>query len=510
MVTKQVFVILPYLKTSNRCTIRGIDFRNNEDLCDLPQESREHLVALCEMFFLQEGTRINRMTCSLLDVPDNHTQQSTLLRRLYEAHLLIAYLYSAPHASGVFLPFECSSLFYFWRGEASRNDGMIWRSLVWETDADNRTTRVDDRAIPSEMMIPGYSGIRNHSVHLWVAKGTRIYPELHRLSLNISQDLAAHVEIFCSRPYNWGISQLYTSSRDLDLPEVQSRVFVGLEWYLRGCREAICDAEALVHTAIALESLLRIRAGDGLTERFKDAVLTLIGPIPRLDSWLEQFYAARSKAVHEGHPQDLMFYAIDREVLKRRRPSDETIRPHRSLIEYGRRVFRLCLNNLVSSAIQAESTGFPALFVENRERIETICKLLNDKGVPPKERILGTRRLVYELEEFAVDVMSEQYPDVRGNRGAARLLLESLKEAQMQMSNDTVVAIEDLLSSPEVKGSALLEKIRKCARALGKELTLDDHERGEIIAIAHALLNYVSGPGFILTCLREERRAGRS
>ena len=76
---------------------------------------------------------------------------------------------------------------------------------------------------------------------------------------------------------------------------------------LKKLRGAISESEALVHLAIALESLLKVPSGERLTERFKDAVLTLVGPIPRLDSWLDQFYTARSKAVHEGVPHELMF-----------------------------------------------------------------------------------------------------------------------------------------------------------------------------------------------------------
>ena len=92
--------------------------------------------------------------------------------------------------------------------------------------------------------------------------------------------------------------------------------------------------------AIALESMLGLRSGDGVTERFTDAVLTLLGQVPRLDSWLKQFYTARSKAVHEGMPHDTVFYATNSEDMKKKQGREVAI-AHRSLLAYGRHIFRL-------------------------------------------------------------------------------------------------------------------------------------------------------------------------
>ena len=166
--------------------------------------------------------------------------------------------------------------------------------------------------------------------------------------------------MFLSRPYHWALEFLYFPPHHYP-PDLRSRVFVSLDWYMKGCRASIVEAEELVHLAIALESLLRVRSGEGVTERFKDAVLTLLGPAPRLDIWVDQFYAARSKAVHEGMPSDLKFYPIDKDLLKKMRTKGEPLIPHRSLLEYGRRIFRLCMASVLAGSTQVRMSGLDAL-----------------------------------------------------------------------------------------------------------------------------------------------------
>jgi hypothetical protein len=212
---------------------------------------------------------------------------------------------------------------------------MVVTSLVWQGESyDERIKRIDSRKIPTTELVPGYVAIRNRTTQFWVAEGSRIFPELPHITLNFSQDLFDNLQELSSHAHNWALAWLYASRHD-ESPEIRTRVFVSLEWYLRSCRESIVETEALADLAIALESLLRIRHGEGLTERFKDAVLTLLGPVPRLDSWLDQFYTARSKAVHEGTAPDLLFYPLEKDLLKKQRKEGAPLIPHRSLIEYG-------------------------------------------------------------------------------------------------------------------------------------------------------------------------------
>lgn len=294
-----IYCVFPYLKTHGRIRLRGVEYRSSDDLDELEAEPREHLRTLCAMFFLGEDVQIRRMTCAYIPTGGDPIRQREAMKGAYEVQLLIGYLYSSPHPSGgVFLPAESSTLFIL-RPE------RVPACLVWHEPGDGEDVTILREPNRSEDgTLEGYEGRRNDAGHLWVAEGSRVYPEMPHQTLNLSQTLAGDVHRFLERDANWAFRRLFLGEASQQKTgQIRDRVFSGLEWYLRSCRDAISESEALVHLAIALESLLRVPSGERLTERFKDAVLTLIGPVPRLDSWLDQFYTARSKAVHEGVPQ---------------------------------------------------------------------------------------------------------------------------------------------------------------------------------------------------------------
>jgi len=101
---------------------------------------------------------------------------------------------------------------------------------------------------------------------------------------------------------------LADSRRDLALA---TRVLNSLRWYNRSLAIDVQEDVALVSLAVAFESLLDLPRGREVTERFKQAVVLLLGPVARLDSFLEQFYDVRSDLVHSGSTEDCMFRAID-------------------------------------------------------------------------------------------------------------------------------------------------------------------------------------------------------
>src|SRR5207302_8547382 len=109
---RAVFAFFPYLITRERVKVRGIEFRSNQDIADLPADVQEHLTTLSQMFFLEDGVRIEQMICAYVELPKDKEEQEDALRRLHEAQLLVGYLYSDPHPyGGVCLPFENSTLF---------------------------------------------------------------------------------------------------------------------------------------------------------------------------------------------------------------------------------------------------------------------------------------------------------------------------------------------------------------------------------------------------------------
>ncbi|MGE0605934.1 MAG: hypothetical protein AB7O62_02325 [Pirellulales bacterium] len=200
---RYVYLILPYLTCRQRFRVRGLEFRNSEDLSDLPGASKEHLSTLCEMFFLQENVRIKGFVCAALQLPQEEAERRRHSRLVYEAHLLIAYLYSSPHPSGgVLLPFESSSLFTFSLGDSPPGSGNVPSSLVWQ--GEHLADRVSILA-PSDNhkhpdWIPGYTGTRNENETFWVARGSRVYPESAHVALNFSQELSFDLERFLAQP----------------------------------------------------------------------------------------------------------------------------------------------------------------------------------------------------------------------------------------------------------------------------------------------------------------------
>lgn len=495
-----LYAVFPYLKTRGRIRLRGVEYRGSDDLDDIDPGPRDHLKALCAMFFLGDGVQIRRMTCASIPTGGDPAHQREAMRSAYEVQLLIGYLYSSPHPSGgVFLPAESSTLFIF------RPD-RVPASLVWHEPGEGEDVTLLREPRRSETgFVEGYEGRRNDAAHLWVAEGSRVYPELPHQVLNLSQTLFDDVYRFLDRDASWAFRRLYLAE---DFQQrtglVRDRIFSGLEWYLRSCRQAISESEALVHLAIALESLLRVPSGERLTERFKDAVLTLIGPVPRLDSWLDQFYTARSKAVHEGVPHELMFFAVDQDQLKKKQSPQggEARIPHRSLIEYGRRIFRLCLTNLVSAAENAEAISLDRLFVHNAERIQAIWRTLGQKDKPANNRLHEIEPTVHELHEYQ-GILAEPHVSLDEVFAAARLIADVFSSSDPTLTDEARKAIASLRDETvkKAKGSdklAAMERVMQTLRDIGGTRT-GHHD------VVIRFLDYATGHAFKLRCLFQER-----
>jgi hypothetical protein len=494
-----IYGVFPYLKTRERIRLRGVEFRSSDDLDDVAPGPREHLKALCAMFFLGDGVQIRRMTCAAIPAGIDPASRHEAMRAAYEAQLLVGYLYSSPHPSGgVFLPAESSTLFLF------RPD-RVPASLAWHEPGEGADVAIVREPRKSESgFLEGYEGRRNDAAHLWVAGGSRVYPELPHQVLNLSQTLAEDVYRFLERDAYWAFRRLYLAEDSRQIAgAVRDRVFSGLEWYLRGCRRAISESEALVHLAIALEGLLRVPAGERLTERFKDAVLTLIGPVPRLDSWLDQFYAARSKAVHEGVPHELMFFAVDQDQLRKKQPQGGEPRiPHRSLIEYGRRIFRLCLTNLVSAAENADAISLDRLFVHNGERVQAICRALARRDEPADDRLREIEATVHELHEFQ-GILAEPHVGLDDVLAAARLMADVFSSSDPTLTDEARAAIAALRDEAvkKAKGSEKLAAMERAMQAL-RDVGGTRTGRHDVVI---RFLEYATGHAFSLRCLFEGR-----
>ncbi len=504
MTSESMCAVFPYLRTRERVKIRGIEFRSNKDLEDLPPDAQQAIEMLCSMFLIQDGVQITEMTCAQLDTPDDQAQPHDLLQRLREARLLVGYLYSTPQpGGGVFLASENSSMLVFRPGDLASRPGMVPTALVWRDRYEkSRMTRLDGKEIPKEDMIPGYEVIRDFTSHFWVGDSSRIYPETPFTVLNLSQELSGDLGMLLSRPHNWALASLFESPWR-DVPETRERAFTAIDWYLKSCRASIPESEAIVHLAIALESLLKIRSGESLTERFKDAVLTLVGPVPRLDSWLDQFYTARSKAVHEGIPSETVFFAVDRKSSRSRNTQAGPI-PHGSLLQYGRHVFHLCLSSVLSGAAHAQAIGLGDMFVHNRERVASICKELSQSAVPPEERLRNIAQTVGGLHEVFSNVL-EPHVEVKSVLGAAQLILQGYLDTKPQVSEEAAEAVRQAVSMSSEKDFEKLNTLKECAAKLREERERIGPQESTFLTTVLSFLDYVTGAGFALRCYWEQR-----
>jgi hypothetical protein len=384
----QLFAILPYLKTSGAVAIRGIDFRSSAEVDSLPQATKQHLSILFSMFFLKDELRIKHLSYACLDMTEDDTKNRQVMQRLAEIHHLLAYLYSSPHPTFLepFLNREHANLYTF-------TPAPVSQFLIRPNDPNLESVSSTDPYPTSNERreIPGYLGSVNNESRFWVVEGSRIYPPSSHFWLNLSQDLYADLMGVFPSSASGGLQSLIETGEPR-LGPIQERVFLALKWYNRSNSIDTGDDVALLHLAIAFESLLALEQGPQITQRFKESVGLLVGPVPKLESWASQFYLARSKIAHEGSSADLMFYA----TRGAKGPSTQ----YRSLVSYGRSIFRICLNAVAAGADTACRTGLASLLVTNQERFEKICKVLDHTKPGSSGALLSLSREILDIDEY--------------------------------------------------------------------------------------------------------------
>ena len=239
--------------------------------------------------------------------------------------------------------------------------------------------------------VPGYHGLYNFRHHFWAVKGSRIFGPIPHVTLNISQNLSVDVgERRTGRPEYDLVPGLLVHPDT----EVSQRVLTAIDWYNRANSSAADEEVALVHLAIAFEALLALPEGKGVTDRFREAVNLLSGRVPRLDTWLDQFYRARSQIVHQGRTSNLRFAVGDS------RGSKGDAQVYHSLLSYGRKVFQLCVGTTLVGAGLAADARLAERLVTNQERFEEICSILSDESAPANERLRRSADKIAAAERY--------------------------------------------------------------------------------------------------------------
>lgn len=162
--------------------------------------------------------------------------------------------------------------------------------------------------------------------------------------------------------------------------------------YNRANSYLVDDAQAILSLSVGFEALLGLPL-DAKTDRFIDAISLLLGRVARLNSWAVQFYAARSDVAHEGRTDRLRLMPTVQKL-------NEAGPEYQSLISYGRQIFQLCVGSVLFGTHLAQRSELQDKLTTNQERLELICKTLNDKSLPPTDRFTAVDDIVATVEEY--------------------------------------------------------------------------------------------------------------
>jgi len=380
----RAIAVFPFLKTSEPIRLGSFTFRSTDDVSGLDMDDATHVREISEMLFLQDELRIRSASYALLPVLDLDNRDCAVMKELECLQAMVGYCYSAPHPTlgKPFFYFEQASLALF-----SPEPVPIF------------LLRPEHHVMPASPTPPltqdewhrviGYQGRYNFRHPFWVARGSRLYPPVPHIGLNISQDLASNLgQAFTEAPKHYLLPQLLLRGAN----EPTDRVLTAIQWYNRANTASEEDDVAIIHLSVALETLLGLPR-DAKTDRFVDAVSLLLGRIERLNLWAEQFYAARSDVAHEGRTERLRFIPV------KAKGSADGLR-YQSLLAYGRQIFQLCVGALMFGAHLAEHAGLRAKLVTNQERFEVVCKTLDNDTLGPADRFAAIEETVALIDEF--------------------------------------------------------------------------------------------------------------
>jgi len=321
-------------------------------------------------------------------------------------------------------------------------------------------------------------------------------------------DLAEALNGYFARAETWALRHVLEAYQP-ELGGMEERLFSALEWYNRSAASSASEDVALVNLVTAFESMLGLGTGPKVTERFRETVQVLIGFIPRLDSVLEQLYDARSKIAHRGSWTHLRFYATGRENYYQvvAGKEKEGVPAHYPLTIYGRRIFRICVDSLLSGAILAVTARLEASLFHNQERLETICATLQQrKAMPADARILSVRKEVVELLE-QYGGMAEEGVSFERLLETGVLMVRAFLELKLDLNEEVGRLADAITQSGASEGiDAQLARFEQLSDALEKwkgsrpqyQFEHDYVPPDDPVVLVQLLLDYINKPGFRL------------
>ena len=379
----RAIAVFPFLKTSDSIQLGNFTFRSTDDTSGLEPEDAANVREIAEMLFLKDDLRILSASYAMLP-PLDLAKTDPGVAELERIQAIIAYCYSAPrHTFGdIFFNSEHASLAIF-------SPQPVTTFLV----------RPDHHVLPAVELPPlqadewhrvrGYEGRYNFRNPFWVVRGSRLYPPVPHISMNDGQTLAWDLSrAFAEGPQHHLLPTLIPEP----LSENARHAITAIRWYNRANSYLVDDSEAILFLSVGFEALLGLPR-DAKTDRFIDAVSLLLGRVPRLNSWAVQFYAARSDVAHEGSTERLRF-------MPTAQKGNEAGPEYQSLISYGRQIFQLCVGSVLFGTHLAQRSKLHDKLTTNQERLELICKTLNDTSLVATDRFTAIDDIVATVEEY--------------------------------------------------------------------------------------------------------------
>jgi hypothetical protein len=435
--------VFPFLKTVNPISIGSFTFRSTEDTSHLDAEDRNHVAEITSMLFLKDDLRIRSASYALLPPlnldrpsvpwrfpPAMSAKSDAFLRELEHLQAIVAYCYSAPHDTfGLpFLRFEHSSLVIF-------SPEPVFADLA-------RPEHHVDALNPREPLtrdnfgrVIGFRGLYNFRQHFWATEGSRCYPPVPHLGLNISQNLCSDLhQCFFDAPQHRLLPELLREP----VGSTAERVLMAITWYNRANSLVSDDHAAIVDLAIAFETLLGLPQ-EAKKEQLNSALFLLLGRTPRLPDWEKQFYAARSQVVHSGRASQLQFVPVT---------SKNAQSPYRDLLTDGRQFFQLCVGTLLFGAFLAERAGLADKMVPNQERFEQMIKMLDSDTLSTDQKLSDLDKIVRRAVHyrFVNDPSLQDRTLIGAAQRAAKLLLTA---SAPSLPTSVLEAFQKLADAPK-------------------------------------------------------------
>ena len=440
------FAVFPFLKTSTAVTVGQLTFRSTGDTDGLASEQASQVNEISQMLFLQDQLRIR--SASYAVVPwidlDHRDESAAALEELAHLQAVVAYCYATPHPifCNPFFRYEHASLAIFSPGKVLIHLVRPEYHVEW---AGSEIPLTKDHREEVE----GYHGLYNFSHHFWVASGSRLYPPIPQIGLNISQDMAADFGQFLFESSHYPlVLRLFERPK----AATSERILRAIGWFNRANSLTESEAESIISLAVAFEALLALPESDNKTERLIDSVSLLLGRTPRLETWVRQLYRARSEIVHEGEAHNLRFVASP-STKERDGPL------YHSLLDYGRQVFQLCVGTLLFGAGLAEKGGLQEKLVTNQERFDEISRKLSDESVSPADRLRGIASMVRTAERYRF--VWESSFNIEKILNSVRLASKALLACDQGLDADAKERLERIVSAGRSDHFEMLDALRE-------------------------------------------------